>query len=380
MEVMPGYKRTEVGVIPRDWNLIPLAALASMKSGESITSANIDQFSKYPCYGGNGLRGFTTRFTHNGHYALIGRQGALCGNVLGVEGQFFASEHAIVVTPCSGTDIQWLTFVLGEMRLNRLSESSAQPGLSVAKVLRIGVAAPPTRGEQAAISGTLGDVEGLIGTLERLIAKKRDLKQAAMQQLLTGKTRLPGFSGEWEVKRLGTLLRFQVGYPFSSVFFNRDDHGYRLIKNRDLRSEDQVFNYFGPFDSSYLVQDGDVLIGMDGDFMPCIWNKGPALLNQRVGRILAFPSLDKIFSYYMLIKSLKAIEAITSSTTVKHLSHGDIENIEEAIPDVTEQTAIAAVLTDMDAELAALEARREKTLALKQGMMQELLTGRTRLL
>jgi type I restriction enzyme S subunit len=69
-----------------------------MKSGEGITSASIDQFSEYPCYGGDGLRGFTTRFTHDGRYALIGRQGALCGNVLGVEGKLFASEHAIVVT------------------------------------------------------------------------------------------------------------------------------------------------------------------------------------------------------------------------------------------------------------------------------------------
>jgi len=81
------------------WTLKRLDAVCSMKSGEQITMSNIDAHSRYPCYGGNGLRGFTTRFTHEGRYCLIGRQGALCGNVLEVEGHFFASEHAIVVTP-----------------------------------------------------------------------------------------------------------------------------------------------------------------------------------------------------------------------------------------------------------------------------------------
>ena len=136
-----------------------------MKSGVSITSDNIDGFSKYPCYGGNGLRGYTTRFTHEGSYALIGRQGALCGNVLGVKGQFFASEHAIVVTPSSGTEVKWLTYILGQMHLNKYSESSAQPGLSVAKILILITATPPTKTEQEAIASALSDVDALIESL-----------------------------------------------------------------------------------------------------------------------------------------------------------------------------------------------------------------------
>jgi type I restriction enzyme S subunit len=118
---------------------------------------------------------------------------------------------------------------------------------------------------------------------------------------------------------------------------------------------------------------------MDGDFLPCRWNKGFALLNQRVGRILPNAGLQGAFAYYHLIKPLKKIEIVTSSTTVKHLSHGDIEDIECRMPELAEQTAIAEVLSDMDAELVALEQRRAKTRALKQGMMQELLTGRIRL-
>ncbi len=219
----------------------------------------------------------------------------------------------------------------------------------------------------------------MIAGLEKLIAKKRDIKQAAMQQLLTGQTRLPGFSGKWEVKRLGEVLRFQVGFPFSSAYFNEKGQGIRLVKNRDLKSEDQVFHYTGRYDDAFVVRDGDILVGMDGDFLPCRWKKGPALLNQRVGRIVPSPGLDKDFSYYYLLGPLKEIESATAATTVKHLSHGDIEGIEKPLPSEAEQSAIAIALSDMDAELAQLEKRRDKARAIKQGMMQELLTGRTRL-
>jgi type I restriction enzyme S subunit len=172
------------------WESKRLAALCSMKSGEGITSESIDQFSKYPCYGGNGLRGFASRATHNGRYALIGRQGALCGNVLGVEGQFFASEHAIVVTASATTDVQWLTYVLRRMNLNQYSESSAQPGLSVSKILNLEVAAPPTKDEQTAIATVLSDMDAELAALESRRAKTHALKLAMMQELLTGRTRL----------------------------------------------------------------------------------------------------------------------------------------------------------------------------------------------
>ena len=98
------------------------------------------------------MRGITSRFTHDGEFALIGRQGALCGNVIGVSGKFFASEHAVVVTPREGTSISFLTYVLSEMRLNQLSEASAQPGLSVTKIMQLSIPKPSTETEQHAIA------------------------------------------------------------------------------------------------------------------------------------------------------------------------------------------------------------------------------------
>ncbi len=173
-----------------EWEVKRLGEICYMKSGEGITSAQIDEHSPFPCYGGNGLRGFTNRYTHDGNYALIGRQGALCGNVVAVTGKFFASEHAIVVTPLNEIDIHWLACVLIRMNLNQYSESSAQPGLSVSKLLALDGIVPPTKEEQTAIATLLSDMDTEIAALETWLAKTRELKQGMMQELLTGKIRL----------------------------------------------------------------------------------------------------------------------------------------------------------------------------------------------
>ncbi|MDP2141753.1 MAG: restriction endonuclease subunit S [Gammaproteobacteria bacterium] len=173
-----------------EWKVTSLSALCGMKSGDGITSADIDDYSPYPCYGGNGLRGYASRFTHDGGFALIGRQGALCGNVVGVEGKFFASEHAVVVTPYSQTDIRWLTYVLATMNLNQYSESSAQPGLSVSKILMLDLDFPPTKSEQTAIAAILADMDAELATLEEKLTKACAAKQGMMQELLTGRIRL----------------------------------------------------------------------------------------------------------------------------------------------------------------------------------------------
>ncbi|MDR2568862.1 MAG: restriction endonuclease subunit S [Oscillospiraceae bacterium] len=237
----------------------------------------------------------------------------------------------------------------------------------------------PPLPEQRAIATALSDTDAYITALERLIAKKRAIKQGAMQELLTGKRRLPGFSGEWVEKAMSNCLVFEVGYPFKSELFNQNYTGIRLVKNRDLKSDDQVFHTTEEHNQSYIVQNGDVLIGMDGDFIPCLWNKGVALLNQRVGRIKA-TNIDKRFAYYVLRKPLESLQLGTGATTVKHLSHKDVESLSLCIPsNIDEQTAIAVILSDMDAEIDALTAKLNKARHIKQGMMSELLTGRIRL-
>lgn len=404
MAVKPGYKQTEVGVIPEDWEVKSLGELGSVVRGGSPRPAGDSRY-----FGGNFIPWLTVAsmtniaehqlnvtetagfLTEEGSKRsrtlvrgtlIIANSGATLGVAKILDMDCCANDGiAALVNQRTGDKgyishyINTCTKYLREV----VATGNGQPNLNTALIREISIPFPP-RPEQRAIATALSDVDALMGALERLLTKKRDLKQAIMQKLLTGQTRLPGFHGEWEVKRLGDVLKFQVGCPFSSTFFNEKEQGVRLVKNRDLKSDDQIFHYSGKYDQSFLVNDGDVLIGMDGDFLPCRWSKGAALLNQRVGRVVPLAGLDLAFSFYYLLGPLKEIEFSTACTTVKHLSHGDIEGIEKPLPSLPEQTAIAAVLTDMDAELTVLEQRITKTRTLKQGMMQELLTGRTRLL
>jgi len=403
MELKQGYKPTAFGLIPDDWNIVSLREVCQMKSGDGITSADIDQFSKYPCYGGNGLRGFTNRFTHDGRYALIGRQGALCGNVLGVDGKFFASEHAIVVTPSVRTDISWLTYVLGEMRLNQYAESSAQPGLSVSKILSLNLAFPPTNSEQHAIAAALSDVDALLAGLDALIAKKRLVKQGAMQELLTGKRRLHGYSGEWYSKTFSELFEFSGG--FSASRDQLSSQGYCYLHYGDIHKSSKTiidvqaeYQDIPKLDISLkrispvsLLEDGDVvfvdaseddegasrhLVIINKDKIPFI-----AGLHTIVAKCKT-EYLDHTFLRYCFqtrdIKRQFLYYAV--GTKVTGISKTNIAKLVISIPPTTEeQKAIAEILSDMDAEISALEQRREKTRLLKQGMMQELLTGRIRL-
>ena len=406
MEVKPGYKQIEVGVIPEDWEVKPLSALGQFKNGINKSSEAFGHGSPFV----NLMDVFgVSRITSGDAFGLVETTKAeqktydlKRGDVLFIRSSVKPSgvgltavvEVDLPKTVYSGFLLRFRDndaldigfkrhcFYSEKFRSKLIGASSvsANTNINQDNLKKLLLVLPSTEAEQRAIATALSDVDELLGGLDRLIAKKRDLKQAAMQQLLTSQTRLPGFHGEWEVKRLGTLLQFQVGFPFSSAFFNEKGEGIRLVKNRDLKSDDQVFHYNGMYEEAFVIRDGDVLIGMDGDFLPCQWNKGPALLNQRVGRVVPNTGLNVAFAFYALIEPLKEIEIVTSCTTVKHLSHGDVEGIERPLPPLPEQTAIASVLTEMDGELAVLTQRREKTRTLKQAMMQELLTGKTRLI
>ena len=369
MELKLGYRQTDVGLIPEDWDIVNLDNVCTMKSGEEITSKRIDNYSPYPCYGGNGLRGFTTRYTHDGSFALIGRQGALCGNVVPAEGQFFASEHAVVVSTRQGVDIRWLTYVLGRMHLNRHSESSAQPGLSVSKVLKLPLAFPPIESEQHAIATALSDADTLLDGLDRLIAKKRDLKQAAMQQLLTGKTRLPGFKGEWEVKLLRDLLTYERPdrYIVTSTSYSSQGDIPVLTANKAF-----ILGY--TTETSGICTDLSAIV-FDDFTTDSKFATVPFKVKSSAIKILR-PRNDRTILRF-LFEQMQVIRFPVGEHKRHYIS--DYQNIKLPIPEYDEQLAVVSILSDMDAEITTLEARREKTQELKRAMMQDLLTGRIRL-
>ena len=364
--------------------LTKLSDVVSMKSGESITAERITSEGKFPCFGGNGLRGYTTTFTHDGSYTLVGRQGALCGNVTFVSGRFYASEHAIVVTPKKETDIKFMSYVLYDMNLNQYSESSAQPGLSVKKLLELEYPIPQNKEEQTAIAEALSDIDSLISSLQKLIEKKKAIKQGAMQELLTGKKRLPGFSGEWKKYKVG-----EIGVVVTGSTPPRS--------NRNLWGGNfpwvSACDFIGKYISSsyeHVTSEGKNycrILPAESVLVTCIASIGlngiaaiPLATNQQINAIVCNNDFYNEIVYYSLVYNKEKLKLMAGQTAVPIISKQQFEEFEILLPrNVLEQKAIAKVLSDMDCEIEQLEKKLAKYQQIKQGMMQELLTGRIRL-
>lgn len=178
------------GEIPEDWETRKIKYIAHLKSGDSITSYLIQDEGDYPVYGGNGLRGYTNKINHDGKYILIGRQGALCGNVRLVEGEFWASEYAIVATQIESYDIVWLSLVLQIMNLNQYSASAAQPGISVDRIKNLIVPFPPTDIQQHIaeyLDKKCAEIDSIINSNNSIIEKLKEYRQSIIYEAVTGK-------------------------------------------------------------------------------------------------------------------------------------------------------------------------------------------------
>jgi type I restriction enzyme, S subunit len=270
------------------------------------------------------------------------------------------------------------------------STGSTRQRIGLEDLKKLPFVAPPLS-EQHAIATALSDVDALITSLDRLIAKKHDIKQATMQQLLTGKTRLPGFSGElkqgykgtevgiipadWEVKKLGEVADFLDGRR-------------RPINERDRAKMRGEYPYYGAsgvvdYVNDYIFNEELILLGEDGEN---ILSRNCKLACRVSGKIwvnnhahVLRPKANTDASFLTEYLESLDYEQYNTGTAQPKLNKRVCSEIIVFLPSLTEQRAIATVLSDMDAEITALEQKRDKTRALKQGMMQELLTGKTRL-
>ena len=189
----PAYKDSGVewlGDVPEHWAVRRVKTLCSMRSGESITAESIETTGEYPVYGGNGLRGYASSYTHDGAFALIGRQGALCGNVHVARGKFWASEHAVVATLDRGHVLDWFGAILRVMNLNQYSIAAAQPGLSVERVLNLRVSVPPMQ-EQEGIANHIerdtADIDTALAPARRQIDLLQEYRTRLIADVVTGK-------------------------------------------------------------------------------------------------------------------------------------------------------------------------------------------------
>lgn len=416
MEVKPGYKQTEVGVIPEEWEVKTLNSISiiSRLAGAEYTSL----WEETPNGEIIALRGFNI-----GQGKIIERDLVRISNRLSLKLKRSRLCKGDVVYPCVGsignavviTDdakyhiqqniaritpnpdaidsdylANFLMSWLAEREVDRFTSSSSQPSVLVGSLRQYRVPLPTLLPEQRAIAAALSDVDGLLDGLDRLIAKKRDLKQAAMQQLLTGQTRLPGFHGEWEVKRLGSIAEVLKGKVLSKSLVSASGTRPCILYGELFTTYGRLISEIvGRTSSSEgcLSVSGDVLMPGSTTTTGADLATASALLVDDValgGDIIVIRSKDREYDPVFLANYLtqarrREIAELTQGITIHHLYGKDVRTLALRLPSHAEQTAIATVLSEMDGELAVLEQRREKTRALKQAMMQELLTGRTRL-
>jgi type I restriction enzyme S subunit len=394
MELKPGYKQTEVGVIPEDWNVGTLDQFWCVTDCKHVTASFT--FSGYPVasirevqakYVNLGNCKYTDKhffdlLTEGGRQPktgdLIMSRNATVGEVAQVtkdHPQFAMGQDVCLLQrrdkELSPTYLQALlqSPIIAE-QLASMQVGSTFKRANIEQIRSFKVAMPPSP-EQKAIAVQLDCVDDHIYAISALIAKKRAIKKAAMQELLTGKRRLPGFEGEWEVKRLGDVAHIKTG-----------------SRNNEDKSEDGEYPFFVRSDNverinSYSYDCEAILVPGEGRIGEIFhYVNGRFDVHQRVYAITQFkPGFSGKFVHsYMAMNFGTWAMQNTVKATVDSLRLPTFKTFEMLVPPTEdEQGAIAAVLSEMDAELAALEARRDKTRALKQAMMQELLTGRIRL-
>ena len=373
-EVPVGYKRTQVGVMPSDWTLSSLSEVAPLQRGFDLPTSQI-RSGPYPVVYSNGVLEHHDQSMVKSPGVVTGRSGTI-GKVHFIEKDYWPHNTSLWVTSFCGNDPKFIYYLYTHINLARLLSGSGVPTLNRNDVHQHTVPLPSLR-EQRAIAEALSDVDELLGALEELIAKKRAVKQAAMQQLLTGKTRLPGFSGKWKTKRLEQMIDCL-------------DHLRIPLNETQRASMSGPYPYCGAngvldYVNNFVLDDDVILIAEDGGYFDeyayrpiayCM--SGKIWVNNHAHILKAKPGYCQEFLYFSLVH--KNILPYLASGTRAKLNRSEMNKIEIYLPlHNEEQKAISRILSDMDAEIAALEQRRDTTRAFKQGMMQELLTGRIRL-
>lgn len=258
--------------IPAHWARKRLKYVASLRSGDSITADSIAEDGEYPVFGGNGVRGYTSAYTHCGNYALVGRQGALCGNINYASGCFWASEHAVVVEAKSEVDITWLGELLRAMNLNQHSQSAAQPGIAVDVIANLEIPVPPVH-EQRAIAGYLtretARLDALVAAKVRVLRLLTEKRRALIARAVTrglapaiplrdsGVPWLGEVPPHWSVRRLARLFRErdergEPDLPLLEVSINTG------VAEREF-SDDRIESTAADFNSYKVARTGDVV-------------------------------------------------------------------------------------------------------------------------
>lgn len=419
MSVPDGFKVSEVGVIPVDWDVKRLGDIADVKTGpfgsslhekdyvddgtpiitvehlsdKGVVHKNLPMVSDYDK---NRLSSYILKTGD----IVFSRVGSVDRNSLIrdlEDGWLFSSRLLRIRINNKNIAPAYLSYHFlqesTKQRIRSVAVGQTMASLNTAILKGIEITLPPLA-EQKAIAQSLSDVDNLITAIDKLITKKRNIKQGTMQELLTGKKRLPGFSGEWEVKKLEeiTTITRLAGAEYSSVWKEEENgeiialRGFNIGQNRIIDKDlVRISNQLSLKLNRSRLYVGDVVY-------PCVGTIGNAVvieendkyhIQQNIAKIT--PVKNIISSYYLvyfLMSPLgeKEVLRFNATSSQPNVLVGSLRKYRVPIPPLPEQKAIAKILTEMDEEIEALEKKREKYKNIKQGMMQQLLTGKTRII
>ncbi|HQF53571.1 MAG TPA: restriction endonuclease subunit S [Fibrobacteria bacterium] len=413
-ETVPkGYKRTEVGVIPEEWEVKPVNEFGTIKTGPFGTLLKASEYTEH-----DGVPLISVGEVRNGFFRIsdetprvseqvtrrlpqyilktgdivFGRKGGVDRSAMVRENEYgwFLGSDGIAIRPSKELAHEYLGHQFqGSTTKNWLLQNaigSTMPSLNQEILGRVIIAIPPTVAEQQAIATALSDADALIESLEQLLAKKRQIKQGAMQELLTGKRRLPGFEifpgfkqteigaipEDWKLIAVGEVAKIGRGRVISHKEIAKSTSSMYPVYSSQT-SNDGVMGYLDSFDF-----DGEyVTWTTDGANAGTVFYRSGKFNCTNVCGTIKLESDDPRF--VSLALGIRTYGYVSRQLGNPKLMNDVLKQVKVSMPPLPEQTAIAAVLSDMDAELEALEAKLEKARQVKQGMMQQLLTGKVRL-
>lgn len=414
VEMKSGYKMTEVGVIPEDWEVKELSSISAIKSGKRLPKGSLVTSSKtsYPyirvidmnmgylnlsniMYVPENVQPMISKYiiSKNDIYISVAGTLGLVGKIPEELDGANLTENANRITEIQCNRDYLMYYMMSPLIQNVIEAErtiGAQPKLALQRIRGFYIVLPGDNREQTAIATALSDVDSLISALTKKIEKKKAIKQGLMQQLLTGKKRLPGFTDKWKSMLLGDIAEVKDGTHQTPKYVKSGGKPFYSVENvtaDDFKNVKHIsLEEHKALTSNYRIEKGDVLMTRIGSIGCCKyvdWDVDASFYVSLALLKINEKYDSKFISYLSNIKSFKEEVMLNSLVFAipQKINLGNISLIKVYIPSSkAEQTAIANILSDCDSEIAALEEKRDKYKEIKQGMMQQLLTGKIRLI
>lgn len=387
MELKAGYKHTEIGVIPEDWEVLSIGELLKIRHGKNQNEV-LDSDGQYPILGTGGLMGFANNFLCNKPSVLIGRKGTI-DKPMFFDTPFWTVDTLFYSDIKTNFSAKFLYYKFLQIDWYKYNEASGVPSLNAKTIESIKIALPSTNEEQILIENKLSEVDAYISSLEKLIEKKRQIKQGAMQELLKPKV-------GWAWKKLGDIGKTYGGLsgkskddfkdgvfpyiPFMNIMTNPvidlEFLDFVNLKTGESQNSAQIGDLF--FNGSSETPEEVGMCSILQDEVPNLYLNS-FCFGYRLKKELNINGLYLTY-YFRSKEGRKLFFSMAQGATRYNLSKSNFNRLEVPIPTIEEQNSIANTLRDMDFDIKLHEEKLDKARSIKQGMMQQLLTGKIRII